>query len=533
MKFRGGEFSTGTKGNFQPELTLRVKWHCTHDDIRGLMSLEKPLLRLTPTDVATYYRPSACDRRVLLRYRGEKEAEPSAYDEILRRFGQRHELSHVSSLGELVEINTLLPHERVKATRDAISERVPVIYQPVFVVWHKLSGTDIEIEGIPDLIVREGRGYIIRDVKMARRIDDQHHPEIILQLQLYGWLFEQSCGNSPQKLEVWGGTNEITEIPYDGGKSALKTLERLLETIQSDDKRYEPVGWSKCGGCGFRNKCWAEAEAVSDVALILGVDQGLARKLHELAIGSTEALLANFDATKLGQLKRPFGGREQKVGKNASRILQRAEVMKEGSEMVLVRPVLPAGPNWVMFDLEGMPPHLDDLEKVYMWGMRVFGERPSKYLASVADFGPHGDRDCWFDFLGNAKHLFEAYGDIHFVHWASYEETKLDVYSARFGDPDGTANRVKSKLFDLLKTTRDSMVLPVPSLSLKVVEEYVGFKRSQTEYGGDWSMAMFIEATEVNDEGKRRELMAAIEKYNEEDLEATWAVFQWLRSKVT
>ncbi|MGB7436994.1 MAG: hypothetical protein WBR26_11560 [Candidatus Acidiferrum sp.] len=42
------------------------------------------------------------------------------------------------------------------------------------------------------------------------------------------------------------------------------------------------------------------------------------------------------------------------------------------------------------------------------------------------------------------------------------------------------------------------MVLPLPSLSLKVVEEYIGFKRSQTEYGGDWSMAMFIEATRHN-----------------------------------
>jgi predicted RecB family nuclease len=489
------------------------------------------LLRLTSTDIASYYRPSACDRRVLLRYRGQKEAGPSTYDEVLRRLGQRHELIHIRSLGELVEIGSFLHHERVKATLDAISERAPVIYQPVFLVRHKLSGADVEIEGIPDLIVREGHGYFIRDVKMARRVDEQHHPEIVLQLQLYGWLFEQSCGTPPEALEVWGGTNEITEIPYDGGKAVLKALERLLETIQCGDQRYEPVGWSKCNGCGFRDKCWPEAQAVSDVALILGVDQGLARKLHELGIGSTEALLANFDAAKLGRLKRPYGGREQKVGKTASRILQRAKAMREGSEKILVRPVLPAGPNWVMFDLEGMPPHLDDLEKVYMWGMQVFGECRSKYLASVADFGPDGDRDCWFDFLGNAKHLFEAYGNIHFVHWASYEETKLDVYSARYGDPDGTAARVKSKLFDLLKATRDSMVLPLPSLSLKVVEEYIGFKRSQTEYGGDWSMAMFIEATETNDKKKRDELMAAIEKYNEEDLQATWAVFQWLRSK--
>ncbi len=279
-----------------------LKVYCQPPRTRALIQADRnfcqPMLRLSPTSIASLYRPSPCERRVLLRHRGEPEAEPSAYDEVLRRLGQRHELAHISSLGELIEIAALPRHERVKATLDAITERVSVIYQPVFVVRHKLLGTEVEIEGIPDLIVREGRGYIIRDVKMARRIDDQHHPEIVLQLQLYGWLFEQSCGQPPKAIQVWGGTNEITEIPYDGGKAALKALKRLLGTLQSGEGRYEPVGWSKCGGCGFRDKCWAEAQAVSDVALILGVDQGLARRLHELGIDSTEDLLANFDVTK-------------------------------------------------------------------------------------------------------------------------------------------------------------------------------------------------------------------------------------------
>ena len=491
------------------------------------------MMRLTPTDIASYYRPSACERRVLLRHLGEKEEEPSAYDQVLRRLGQRHEHTHASSFGKLIEIGTLPRDDRVKATLDAIAKRVPVIYQPVFVVQHKLAGMEVEIEGIPDLIVRDGEGYIIRDVKMARRIDEEQHPEIMLQVQLYGWLFEQSCGMQLKALQVWGGSSEITEILYDGGKAALKELGHLLETIHNGDQRYEPVGWSKCGGCGYRDKCWSEAEAVSDVSLILGVDQGLARKLHELGFDSTGALLANFDAEKLGKLKRPYGKRQQKVGKTAERILQRAKAMSEKSETVLARPILPAGPNWVMFDLEGMPPHLDEMEKVYLWGLQVFGERASEYTASITDFGVDGDRRGWFDFLGKAKCLLDDYGNISFVHWATYEGAKLDLYTARYGDPDGTAARVRSSLFDLLAATRDSMVLPLPSLSLKVVEEYVGYKRSQTEYGGDWSMATFIEATETCDEKRRRELMNAIQRYNAEDLEATWAVFQWLRSKAS
>jgi predicted RecB family nuclease len=62
-------------------------------------------------------------------------------------------------------------------------------------------------------------------------------------------------------------------------------------------------------------------------------------------------------------------------------------------------------------------------------------------------------------------------------------------------------------------------------------EGYVGFKRKQEEYGGDWAMAQFILATETEDEAERNARMAEILKYNEEDLAATWAVFEWLRRK--
>jgi len=115
------------------------------------------------------------------------------------------------------------------------------------------------------------------------------------------------------------------------------------------------------------------------------------------------------------------------------------------------------------------------------------------------------------------------------VHWHHYERTKLDAYVARYGDSDGTAAAVRANLFDLLPATQKAVALPLPSYSLKVVERYVGFKRSQTEYGGEWSMAQYIEATETEDDNVRQKVMADILKYNEEDLAATWAVLCWLR----
>jgi predicted RecB family nuclease len=261
------------------------------------------------------------------------------------------------------------------------------------------------------------------------------------------------------------------------------------------------------------------------------VDQSLARTLRGIGVSTRKELLVKFDFVSLSELKRSHGQSERRVGKAANRIIHFAQAMETQQEKILAAPAIPLFPNYVMFDLEGMPPHLDEIEKIYLWGMQVFGEKPSEFMPAVAGFGPEGDRDCWLAFLENARRVFESHGDIPFVHWASYEKTKLSLYVDRFGDVDGIVARVKANLLDLLTVARNSIVLPLPSFSLKVVEKYVGFTRTLEEAGGQWAMATFIEATETSDELKRKQLMNDILKYNQEDLAATWAVFEWLKTR--
>jgi predicted RecB family nuclease len=93
------------------------------------------------------------------------------------------------------------------------------------------------------------------------------------------------------------------------------------------------------------------------------------------------------------------------------------------------------------------------------------------------------------------------------------------------------AARIRQNLLDLFPITRASVVLPLPSYSLKVIEKYVGFRRTQGEYGGDWAIAQYIEATETEYTAKRQEVMDKILIYNCEDLAATWALFESLRSR--
>ena len=52
-----------------------------------------------------------------------------------------------------------------------------------------------------------------------------------------------------------------------------------------------------------------------------------------------------------------------------------------------------------------------------------------------------------------------------------------------------------------------------------------------SDVAGDWAMAKYIEAIETEDPAKRDEVTTQILKYNREDLEATWAVLKWLKSK--
>jgi predicted RecB family nuclease len=309
-------------------------------------------------------------------------------------------------------------------------------------------------------------------------------------------------------------------------------LEHIARLKTAYAEIYSPVGWSKCGGCPFHAHCWPRAEANRDVALIAGVDQNLAATLNERGITKIEEFLGSFDENSLSEFKRPWGAGMRRVGKDAAKILRMAKALADGKELLIEPPSIPDHPNYVMFDLEGLPPQLDELEKIYLWGMQVFGQDPSDFMPSVAGFGEQGDKEGWLKFLQNAKAIFEKYGDIPFVHWHHYERVKIDLYLERYGDQEGIAASVKSNLIDLLPITQSSIALPLPSYSLKVVEEYVGFKRTLDGVAGDWAMAKYIEATETEDRKQRDALMDQILTYNREDLEATWAVLQWLKSKM-
>ena len=481
------------------------------------------------------HRPSKCEKRVALRHRRVPEAEPSEFVELLRRLGKRHEKHHLDTLAHVTDLSGAKDDQtREQETLAAIRAGAPAIYQARFRAEVSLDGETHDLVGEPDFLVRQPshRGYLIRDSKLARHIGEGRHPEIVLQLRLYGWLYERVVGAPPAGLEVHCGTGDLVPIEYDGGKAALDHLRELRRMRLAPEDAYEPVGWSKCGPCGYHDLCWKQAETARDVALLPGVDQSWARKLRAHGVPDIPALRAAFDRPDLRDLfyDRATKKKPEQI-KSSALAIRRNLDSHESKAPVLIAPVdLPDPSKSVMLDLEGLPPQLDELEKIYLWGIKDFRCNPPRYLHADAGFGEEGDRRAWEDFLRVVSDLLEASPDLRFVHYGNYERTKIRLYFDRYGDPTGTTTRILDRLFDLHRAVTRSVALPVWGYGLKEVEKFVGFTRKLSDAGGTWAMCRYIEATETSDLVARGAIMGRILAYNEEDLDATRAVMEWLRS---
>src|SRR3990170_2613079 len=336
-----------------------------------------------PSEFHWYYQLKPCSLRVYLREQGIEPAEPDSYQQLLQKLGERHEKRHLASLGAYFDANG-----GIEATREAVARTERVIYQPGLRAVHAEYG---EIEGVPDFFIRDGDRYLLRECKLARRFSEEYHAEIFRQLELYGWLYEQTFGVQPTRLEAYMGDGSLRTIPYHP-QLALEVLASIQQIKRMSSEPVDPIGWSKCMDCGFRQFVWNRAERRHDVALLPSVDQALTRALYSEGITTYDALYGKHTEMTLAAVKKNVGRRERAVGtKAAKRILCEAKAHISNRVIVLQPPGVKIAPNVVGFDVEGIPPHLDHSEKTYMWGLKVFGEKPKSSIAALAGVGAEGD----------------------------------------------------------------------------------------------------------------------------------------------
>ncbi len=532
------------------------------------------MLTLSPSSVTRLSVPSKCERRTWLRYNSDVEPSPDGpFQVVLKKLGIAHERRVLAQLqeerGEFVDLDSYDNPNALAETIEAV-EAGRNIYQGKFKCPFPDAPDEVMLQGLPDFLYLDddGKTWVIADAKLAsavyprdgagqiarkkngepKKIDKGY---IVFQLQLYGWLFEQLFDGASFRLLVFTKRG-VEEIEYDGGESSLAELRQIIEIKERKEEPWELFGNSKCGACGYGPvHCTEIALGEKNSGLIPELDggpSGLGTKLAAIGLNSYPAIHNQFDDDVEALRDSVPGSTGEGI---ARRVLENIQAWTTGrpirrknehGALVAMDQAVTEHDRYVMFDLEGIPPDLDrDYTTIYLWGMQVFGADGyrGEFEYALAQGSGDGDQAAWFDFLSKAKQLMDDNPGIPFVHWASYERDRItNDYLGQYGDDEHhTAQRVLDSLLDLYPITKKMVVVPLIGYSLKLVEglpeveEVSGFSRSKNEIGrGDDSVAGYIEAVETDDEERREELIESLLAYNQQDLEATWAVQQWLRS---
>ena len=118
------------------------------------------------------------------------------------------------------------------------------------------------------------------------------------------------------------------------------------------------------------------------------------------------------------------------------------------------------------------------------------------------------------------------------MHWGSFEPYCIKLYSQRFGDRRGVAKRIQNNLLDFFNVLKQSVIIPLPSYSLKVIEKYVGFERPDQDTGGYWSVVSYLKSISTKNMARRDQIRDQLMAYNCSDLEAMWHVMRWFQKLI-
>jgi len=485
----------------------------------------------TPSDFRDLFQPNYCERRIwLAANRPDLALEDIEFAELVKSKGQEVEDVHVRDLGpvERPKYTAGDMQEGFIETLNLIKSRTPLIYQGV------LQSNDSQYVAIPDLLILDDKTdhYKIRDIKLA--VNLANHPEIELGLGLCELIAKEVLGYDPIVEVVLGDGQIVSSFPVPTEDIVYGCIEKIVTVEDLDNEPTETVGWSKCNVCQFFDYCWQLSWESHDICTIVGVEQGMARSCWEKGIKKWEDIV-RLGNRGVSDINFQRGKGTQRIGPaRAEKIVRQAKCLGNCAYEVIAPIILPHGYSKgdrpiIIFDIENNIFEIGIRVNVYLWGLMIVssGNREEQQLI-VAPPGDGGDEHGWHFFLGTMSDIFKRYGDVPLIHYSSHEKTWVTNYVNRYGDIGGTGQKILHNLWDMYPAITASVALPVPSYSLKQIESFVGFNRSQEEYGGSWSIVRYNQYLTTANDIEAAKILDEIRTYNREDLLATYSVYKWL-----
>ena len=389
--------------------------------------------------------------------------------------------------------------------------------------------------GEPDLMRRQGSGYIAGDIKSGAGLEDVAESDnpgkpkkhYAMQLALYTDILEKQ-GHSPErKAFIWDINCE--EVTYDFtlpmGPRTPKTLWMLYQecrteaaAILQDSKKTLPAYGGVCKMCHWYSACMSQMEKSDDLTLI--PELGRVKRDELLSAIPTTHAMASIEPQEYAEGKSTiFKGIGQP---SLDKFHRRAKLITAGDDAkpYLTSPIyLPEEPRELFFDIEVDP--MRDL--CYLHG---FIERnaagDNKTEKFVYFFAEEVSDEAEKHAFAQALQYINDSSPCAIYYYSKYERTIYRKLQKKY--PDVCTEQDIETLFDptqavdlyfdiVLKATE----WPTRDYSIKSLAKYLGFQWRDTNPSGAASIEWFDRWIQTQDP----EIQQRILDYNEDDCVAT------------
>lgn len=479
-----------------------------------------------PVTGSMLYDLAACPHRLHLdTFADPSERNPvSAFIELLWKKGVLHEEEVMAGLETpFTDLSGYRGEEQERKTREAMRRGDALIYSG------RIRADDLL--GVPDLLRREGAGYLAGDIKSGAGVEGSENlakpkKHYAVQLALYTDILERTGFSAGRRGFIWDIHGN--EVDYDFARplsarnphTLWEEYEAVLSYargILSAQRETRAAYASVCKLCHWHSACLKQLEDADDLTLI--PELGRARRDAMAGSVPTVDALANADPTEFLKGKKTIfpGIGPPTLGKFS----ERARLLAEGPD---AKPYLkqslqlPSASVELFFDIEVDPMR----DHCYLHGFVERRDGDSNSERFVYFFAKDATEEAEKQAFAEAWDFIRASRPCAIYYYAPYEKTIYRKLREKY--PDVCSAEDLQALFDAVETVdlysdvvRKSTVWPTRDYSLKTLARYLGFDWKDTDPSGAASIEWFHRWIETGDEAIRKRILA----YNKDDCRAT------------
>lgn len=460
-----------------------------------------------------------------------KRDPTSPFIELLWERGSKFEREAIQKLDRpFTDLSGLSPLDKEQETLAAMQRGDQLIYSG------RISAGDLL--GQPDLLLREGAGYLAGDIKSgageegADEEDRKPKKKYAVQLALYTDILDQLAFSAGRRAFVWDIRGDHVDYDLDAsqGPRNPQTLWQFYAAciasargILAGHDRTIPASASGCKLCHWFTLCREEVRSTDDLSQIpeLGRAKRDAMAVEIQTVSDLAGINPDGFITKGN--KTPFKG----IGATSLRKFhERAKLLKApNARPYLTQPVrLPLPDRELHFDIEADPMR----DHIYLHGfvVRDRGVEECQFVSFVAEEpSPASERQAFSE----AMDFFRASPNAAVYVYSHYERTTYRKLQQRYPDA-ATAEEIETlfaedRTIDLYKVVKSSTEWPTWDHSIKTLAKYLGFSWRDPNPSGAASIEWYDRFVESGD----RAILQRILDYNEDDCRAMIVLLDKIR----